>query len=45
MREISKTQLLALIQQDLVDIIETRSSFRNQVSEIRDPDPLDTQEN
>ena len=44
-REISRTQLLELMQQDLVDIIETRSSFRNQVSHIRDPDPLDTQEN
>ena len=45
MREISQTQLLALMQQDLVDILETRSSFRSQVSQIRDPDPLDTQEN
>lgn len=37
MREISRLDLLALMEQGQVDILETRSSFRTQVNRARDP--------
>jgi hypothetical protein len=37
MREMSRRDLLALIEQGQVDILETRASFRSQVSRAQDP--------
>jgi len=37
MREMSRRELLALMDAGQVDILETRSSFRSQVSRAQDP--------
>ena len=44
MREISRRDLLALMEQGQVDILETRSSFRSQVSRAQDPPAEQAQE-